>query len=262
MKTPLVMTATIDPKGMANLSVNDVKEREGQYLETFKFYLELPCIERIVFVENSGWELDRFKEISSSLPETEVEFISLDCNDYPREYGKSYGEMLILDHVVDESRLVKEAGEFVKVTGRFPILNIDALLDEMSRRRPWDLYCDNKDHKVYDWLRLGWNGHACDTRFFGVTVEFYRRHFYGHYVELDDSRDLLIEGFFFRVAKVESESGRSRVVRRFRTEPEYSGKGGHVQISLIGVNDNSGWVATLKRRIRQVGRWVVPWFWF
>lgn len=257
---PLVMTATIDPRGMTGLSVNDIAERAGQYRSTLEYYLGSGIFRQIVFVENSGYDLSQFRALASAHPSVTVEIISCDMNDYPRHLGKSYGEMLILDHVVEHSALVKVAGEFVKVTGRFPILNIDKLLTEAERRRPWELFCDCKDHPVYDWLRLGWNGHAADTRFFIVSTDFYRRNFYGRYAELDDSAGKLIESLFFQVSKERSQF--EPIIRRFRTEPEYSGKAGHVQISIIGTNNYSGLMARSKRSIRRIARKVCPWFWF
>ena len=257
---PLVMTAAVDPKGMDGISVTNVAERAGQYLGTFRFYLENPAITRIVFVENSGCDLAEFRKLAAEHPEKQVEFISCDLNDYPRHLGKSYGELKILDYVSDHSEFVTQAGGYVKVTGRFPILNIGELLKEAENRQPWDFFCDNKDHKIYDWLHLGWNGHACDTRFFLVTVDFYKKYFYGRAEELDDSQDKLIEGMFFQVAKEYCKT--EKIVRRFRTEPEYSGKAGHVQISIIGVNNYSGRIAKTKRFIRRSCRKVIPWFWF
>ncbi|MBR6371672.1 MAG: hypothetical protein IKS20_00680, partial [Victivallales bacterium] len=144
---------------------------------------------------------------------------------------------------------------------RFPILNIGRLLTEAQRHQPWELFCDNKDHPIYDWLHNGWTGHACDTRFFGVTLDFYRKHFFGRVAELDDSQNKLIEFMFFETAKT-AVAGGKKVIRRFRTEPEYAGKAGHVQTALLQVNDYSGFVAKAKRRIRQIGRWIAPWFWF
>ena len=145
---PLVMTATIDPRGMTGLSVNDIAERAGQYRSTLEYYLGSGIFRQIVFVENSGYDLSQFRALASANPSVTVEITSCDKNDYPRQHGKSCTEMLILDHVVDHSALVKEAGKFIKVTGRFPILNVDKLLAGAERRRPWELYCDFKDHPV------------------------------------------------------------------------------------------------------------------
>lgn len=257
---PLVMTATIDTLGMADLSISDTVERERQYLETLAFYLERGWANEIVFVENSGYDLYKFHELAHKHPEVKTEVISCSLNDFPRELGKSYGEMRLLDYVMDTSQAVVRAGGFIKVTGRFPILNLDKLLLEAGQRQPWALFCDTKDHPIYDWLRNGWNGHAADTRFFIVTEEFYRKHFYGRYHELNDSKGALVEGLFFDV--IQAQHGREKIVRRFRTEPEPAGQAGHRQISIIGTNDYSGWLARSKRRIRQLGRWFFPWFWF
>ena len=254
------MTASVNPRGMSGLSVNGIAEREGQYLGTLQFYLQCDAIGEIVFIENSAHDLAAFRKLTEAYPQKRVEFISCDLNGYPREWGKSYGELLTLDYASEHSALVKEAGGYFKVTGRFPILNIGRLLAEASRRQLWELFCDNKDHRIYDWLHNGWTGHACDTRFFGVTLEFYRRHFYGRAGELNDSKNKLIEFMFFETARAAADE--CRVVRRFRTEPEYAGKAGHVQTALLQVNNYSGLVAKSKRRIRQLGRWFAPWFWF
>lgn len=260
MLYPLVMTATIDPKGMENLSVSDADEREKQYLKTLSFYLKSGWFKEIVFVENSGRDLAPFSELAGMHPGTRLEVLSCSLNDYPRELGKSYGEMRLLDYVLDNSQVLADCVAFIKVTGRFPFLNLNKLLLEAARRQPWVLFCDTKDHRVYDLLRNGWNGHAADTRFFIVTKEFYRKHFYGRYHALDDSRGALVEGLFFEVIKTQHRN--QRIVRRFKTEPEPAGRAGHRQISIIGTNDYSGWLAKSKRRVRQFGRWFLPWFWF
>lgn len=259
-KYPLVMTASIDPGGMPGISVPDPADRAGQYLETLRFYLEKSSIREIVFAENSGYDLTDFQRAASEYPEKKVEFLSCRLNEYPRHLGKSYGELKILDYVSDHSRFVREAGGYAKVTGRFPVLNIEELLSESAKRQPLDFFCDNKDHRIYEWLHLGWNGHSCDTRFFLVTTDFYKKYFYGRAEELDDSQEKLIEGMFFQVAEEYSKT--EKIVRRFWTEPEYSGKAGHLQISIIGVNDYSCRTAKMKRVIRRICRKMIPWFWF
>ena len=257
---PLLMTATVNPNGMRGLSVEKAEERATQYRQVLLFYLESGLFKHIVFAENSGYTLKEFEDLAKGYPYAEVEFLSCNLNDYPREKGKSYGEMRILDYVYDHSLTVKQAGGFFKVTGRFPILNLSKLIEEADVRQPWALFCDNKDHSIYDWLHLGWTGHACDTRFFGVTTEFYQRHFYGRCEELDDSQNRLIEFMFFETARQVAQG--EQVIRRFWTEPEYTGLAGHVQRAILQVNDYSGWLAKGKRRIRQMGRKLVPFFWF
>lgn len=260
MNYPLVLTATIDTRGMGGLSVSDAHERERQYLETLSFYLDRGWSRNIVFIENSGYNLSNFNHLTQKYPDINTEIISCNLNDFPRELGKSYGEMRMLDYAFDHSNLIAQSDGFIKVTGRFRLLNLDKLLHEAQRRQPWVLFCDTKDHPVYDWLRNGWNGHSADTRFYIVTKEFYRKHFYGEYKHLNDSKGLLVEGLFFQV--IQSNYQKEKIIRRFKTEPEPDGQAGHRQISIIGTNDYSGWLAKSKRRIRQFGRWCFPWFWF
>ena len=116
MMFPLLMTASVNPRGMSGLSVNDVTEREGQYLGTLQFYLQNETISAIVFIENSGHDLTAFKSLAAKYPQKHVEFISCDLNGYPREYGKSYGELLTLDYASEHSQFVAEAGGYFKVT--------------------------------------------------------------------------------------------------------------------------------------------------
>jgi hypothetical protein len=260
MDFPLVMTATIGTQGMADLSVSDTQEREKQYLDTLSFYLEKGWSREIVFIENSGHNLSGFYELAHKYPEVITEIISCSLNDFPRELGKSYGEMCMLDYAFEHSKLIADSDGFIKVTGRFRILNLDKLINEAEQRQPWVLFCDTKDHPVYDWLRNGWNGHAADTRFFIVQKDFYQKHFYGKYKQLNDSTGKLIESLFFQV--IQSQSQAEKIISRFKTEPEPAGKAGHRQISIIGTNNYSGWLAKSKRRIRQLGRWCCPWFRF
>ena len=257
---PLLMTASIDPKGMSNIPNPNIAVREKQYCDTLYFYLASGWIKEIIFVDNSGYDLTKLRNIALKFPGTTVEFMPCDFNNYSRELGKGYGEMRILDYAVDHSELVKAAGGFTKVTGRFPILNIHKVLEEAQRRQPWSIFCDTKDHTVYEMLGLPWRSHSVDTRIFCITSEFYRKYFYGKYVNMNDSVGLIVERLFFET--IQEECIHEKCIRRFRTEPEYSGHGNHFPARFIGTNNYGGLFAKTKRRIRQVGRWVVPWFWF
>ena len=260
MDFPLVLAATIDPRGMADLTVADKLAREGQYLETFSFYLAQRWTAKIVFIENSGHDLSKFIDLALNYPAVETELISCNLNDFPREFGKSYGEMQMLDYAVDNSSLLAGSDGFIKVTGRLRILNLNKLLFEARRRQPWVLFCDTKDHPIYDWMRNGWNGHSADTRFYIVTKSFYRAYFYGSYKALNDSMGLLVEMLFFETIK--SQHGKFHIICRFKTEPVIVGRPGHQKTSIIGSNDYSSWLAKIKRLMRQLGRWFLPWLWF
>lgn len=95
----LVMSASVSPNGMSGLSRESVENRERQYIDTLAFYASEPAIPRILFVENSAWPLGR---IRASVPHPEkVTWLSLDENRFPRDWGKGYGEFLLMDRAVD-----------------------------------------------------------------------------------------------------------------------------------------------------------------
>lgn len=254
------MTATINTNGMDGLSVENIDERIGQYVKTLQYYVNSDCVSQIVFVENSGWDLSWLSRQVTTNGKVEIEYVSLDLNDFPRERGKGYGEFCLLDEGVLRSQLIKAATHFVKVTGRFPIVNLSRLLKEAESKGDIKLFCDLKDHKIYDWLGLNWDGHHGDTRFYVVSKDFYNTNFMGKYRELDDSKGLGAEWLMYQVAK--DNICNPGVYCRFKTEPIFSGKAGHMPKSIIDSNDYSGSKQRIKRGCRQLGRKLVPWFWF
>ena len=51
----LLITATIDPKGIKYLVRNDINERLNDYKKTFLNILQNYKINKIIFIENSGY---------------------------------------------------------------------------------------------------------------------------------------------------------------------------------------------------------------
>src|SRR5438309_235351 len=95
----LLMTATVNPGDMPNVTAPDPRQREQDYAACLRYNLTAhPRFRRLVFAENSGWPLDRLRrEALAAARGQEVEFLSLQGNDFPRDLGKSYGEMLLIE---------------------------------------------------------------------------------------------------------------------------------------------------------------------
>ena len=258
----LVMTASVNPNGMTGISAQSVNGREDQYIRTLRFYRDTDCIPKILFVENSNWDLTRIK---NALGKTDkIEYLSLDDNTYPREWGKGYGEFKLLDAAVDHltaqtsSSSDTGGGDMVKVTGRFPVLNISTMIREFQARKNLKLAVDVVDHPLYDWLRLGWCGHSCRTIVYAISLPFYRQHLYGRYVEIP-SRFFGAEGLMLDVYKeTKKEKG---VYPRLRHEPHLSGYAGAVNSVWFTANNYDGLLARTKRGVRQLGRWLLPFLW-
>jgi hypothetical protein len=250
----LVMTASIDPKGMpAARSLPDPKVREEDYVNALDYYLvNHPRFTKIVFAENSGWPLDRLYAVAKKHNAQErVEFLSFSINDFPRELGKSYGELLLLDHVIEQSRFVRQSKYVVKITGRAKIPNLTQLLK--SAPEGVDFYGDLRDHRLYALLGTKLCGQHGESRVFLITPQFYNLHFRGKYVQMNESKGSFIENLIYEVVKKNLDG--KKVVGRFRIEPDFQGIAGH------GGKDYSSTGETFKRRVRAIARQALPWLW-
>jgi len=105
----LLMTATINPKGMKYLARSNVNERLDDYKKTFLNIVNNYNIKKIIFIENSGHDIDVFRKYAKQYPNKNIEIISSKVNNYfPREYGKGFGEYLCFKEVVKKSVLFKK----------------------------------------------------------------------------------------------------------------------------------------------------------
>ena len=61
MKTCIIITATIDPKGMVFTKRNSPEDRLNDYKKVFKEFCNQQEVSNIIFIENSGYSLDYFQ---------------------------------------------------------------------------------------------------------------------------------------------------------------------------------------------------------
>ncbi len=252
----LLLTASVDPKGMIGLTQADPREREATYAHCLRFYLQNhPRIRRIIFAENSNWPMDRFHEVASANNphKKDIEILSFDANDYPRQLGKSYGELLLMKSAIAAGRLARSSKYIGKMTGRNLLLNLTQLLERVPRE--FDLFCDIRDHNFYQLLRMPDCGHHCDSRFFVFTQNFFERHFLPIYGSEAFAAGYPIESILFDLVKNCEKN--EAVIKRFAIEPEYAGAAGHFIKNRA--KDYSSTSEVLKRRIRSCSRRVTPW---
>ena len=87
---------------------NSVELRLEDYKKSFNKWIACNHVKKLIFVENSGYDLTYFKEKTKSVINIEIEFLSTDENNfYPRELGKGFGESIILKNVIEKSNLEK-----------------------------------------------------------------------------------------------------------------------------------------------------------
>lgn len=272
---PVLLTASVSTRGMKGACFSD-KEREDMYIETLGVYcreiLAKDPARKIVFADNSGWDL---KRICESVPEqfrSRIEFISLDPCDYDNSKGKGYNESILMTQAISKSAAIGERGAFFKVTGRYPVYNLAHFLAvaENHLGRGGRFYGDIKDHGLYDFIfktllrkpERTWNGHAAYTVLFAATVDFYMNELWPLHVQCNDYEGRCIEDVWFGAL------GKYRGVKdcgislRFDREPVCGGLQGSSGDTISFSKDN----ASLKSRIMRFAgnfiRTVTPWFWF
>ena len=269
-KLPILMTASVSTRGMKGACFSD-EERERMYVETLRFYKdEVLCKDagrKIVFVENSGWDLTRIKTSVEGF-ENQVEFISLPIEGFDISKGKGYNEVLMINATLRKSLFIKATGAFLKVTGRYPVYNIDYFLNhaEWYFSDGGEYYGDMKDHRIYDILfpnnTAKWNGHAAYTVLFATTVDFYMRWLSSTYENCCDSCGNYIECVWHKALIGFRGKGNSGVSLRFGREPVCGGMQGSDAKTIAFSRKNDSLKSRVQRFVGNAIRIFTPWFWF
>ncbi|MCP1505541.1 hypothetical protein J2Y83_001514 [Pseudomonas marginalis] len=176
----VILTCTIDVKGIAFMERSNIGDRFNDYCSAFEMWLKGGGADNIVFVENSGYDLSYFKELALKFPHKNVEFISFDGQDFDRALGKGYGEMLALKRVFDCSKLLSEKGWFVKVNGRYYIPKFEEVAKVIGAKP--DIMCDLSKN-------LTW----ADSRVFGGGRNFFQSHLFPELLMVNDTKGLYFE---------------------------------------------------------------------
>ena len=125
----LILTCTINPGDMPNLVRSNIDNRLEDYKKSFNFWVENDFIKKLIFIENSNYNLNYFKNICKNITDKKIEIISSNSNNtFNKELGKGYGQYLCLKEVFEKSVIAKETDYFVDVTGRHCVKNFDKII--------------------------------------------------------------------------------------------------------------------------------------
>jgi hypothetical protein len=215
----LLLTATITPSAeVPGLIRTDPAVRLEDYCSALDFYLGLLGlgIDRIVFAENSNSDLSRLRDLVQRRGEVErVEFLPHDGLDFPPAYGRCYGEMRLLDYAMAHSGTIRRCGPSCivwKVTGRYKVLNLPALIRKQPRE--FDVYCDMRNNGV-PWLDMrvmAWTPAGYGKILRGIHEQIWEEGYRGHAGEASMYRE------------VSEKLGQGRVVATYSVEPRISGR--------------------------------------
>jgi len=165
--------------------------RLGDYRTSLRRWLSNPSSPALVFCENSGHDLSALAQISAEhnphhIP---VEMLSFDGNTYPRNLGKGLGELLIIEHALNQSKLIANTSTIIKVTGRLYVANISRLSRKLLRRPRSEVFCDLR-------ANLAW----ADSRVFCATPRFLKTFLLPQVRLLDESRGIAMEQLLARAS--------------------------------------------------------------
>jgi hypothetical protein len=178
-KEVIFLTGCINPAGMTFTVLQDPKIRQQQYTDAIRYYVKATDLP-ILFVENSGTDISPVfnQEIRSG----RLEVITFDGNNYDKNLGKGYGEMLIIERALEVSRLLKDADFVFKITGRYKLLNLKSFVQQYRENRKLEVLVDLKHQLQYS-----------DSRIWGSSVSFLREILVKYKNQINDSENFYFE---------------------------------------------------------------------
>ena len=189
----VLMTATFRADNAPILVVRDERERMLQYLCALVAWSRTARVKRIVFAENSNTQFD-FTTVTRFLRDAgkEIELLIFDGNKDVRQFGKGYGEGEILEYAYRNSKLLRAAPAFYKVTGRLFVKNFDAVSEATTTSEAFRL----KPAK-------GSRAPKAITNFFKCSREFFAARLLDAYRGVsDDEGNRIEQAYFHRLAEL------------------------------------------------------------
>ena len=178
----LILTACIKPINMPFLERTSEIDRLDDYKKTFTRWCKNKFVERIIFIENSGYDLSFFQETSKKFPNKTIEIISSNLNNtFEKGLGKGYGEFLCLKEVFENSKIANNTDYYLKVTGRYYIENFDKIFQEFKKMKS-DIYVCIKNNLTY-----------ADSHVFGGSKFFFLKYVIPLASKINDSNGVFME---------------------------------------------------------------------
>jgi len=263
---PVLMTASVDTRGMKGADFS-AQERERMYLDTIRHYLSDQALghrRKFIFAENSGWDLESMGSKLGPMADDRVEFVALDPLEFDISRGKGWNEFRLISRTVERSEVIRTAGAFLKVTGRYPVFNLAHCLREAETAlwgRGCVFYGDIKDHRLYEWLHLPWPGHIGTSVLFASTVDAWTQGVVPMCERLDDESGYWAEHLIYDFLTLCRKKGKS-VVCRFGRELVCGGMKGSKGGSAGYSKSNASLKERVNRGLGNLIRILFPDFWF
>lgn len=276
MKLGVLLTATIEVAVKGGNFTND--ERMEMYTNTLRYYQrafgrKYP----ITVVENSNADLSPWlSEFKGSLDLTVLQFRPdnlADFEGFDPSKGKGYNEYLMIKKGVEilhnkHNTPHQRVTHFLKITGRYSMLNVVSMLKEIEHRFRQNEYLkfigDVKDTCLYDLIgkKDALAAHWGESRYFAAEIEFWRDNLADCYKEMYDY-DWGTWAEFYMLKLSRQYRHDKRFAFRFRTQVAFDGFSGTVTSEEMksGKGSQNNFAEKRKRIFRQLIRWLLPNLW-
>ena len=145
----IILTSTINPGDMPNVARNDTETRFNDYKKSLNFWINHKYTKKIIFIENSGYDLTFFRTLAKSNQHKEIDIISTNSNNsFDKKLGKGYGQYLSLKEVFNSSEISKKTNYFIDIAGRHCIKNFNSILKDIISNNT-DIYINLSDNLKY-----------------------------------------------------------------------------------------------------------------
>jgi hypothetical protein len=247
----VVLTACIDPStGRHRVHRSDPAVRLGDYADGLRFWLGLadPRLSRVLFLDNSGYPLDKLAEVAAgdNPHRKQVELISMRCNECPEGVSYGYSELAMLDEGLGRSELAKECTHLIKATGRLRFPKIRRLLDRLPA--DFEFAVDARDNAWF----VRSPQRFVTTQLMIFSRSFYEQHLRGIRDELSPEVPL-IENLLF--AKLMKYKGKAGAILRWPVSVDPVGRAAHWD------KDYGSMKHRVRNLLRGVCRRVAPGWW-
>ncbi len=160
---------------------------------------------------------------------------------------------------LERSETLQGCTHFLKITGRYPMLNIREMIREMEKRgKDKAMMFDVKDFKLYDKLRgTSYGSRWGDSRCFLMSVDFYRKHLMDCFRDMNDSiwgKDA--EGYIYQLSQKYRKDKTCSF--RFRHQVQFGGQSGAAGY----IEHYDSFNNQCKNKVRRVLRVLFPNVWF
>ena len=229
-----MLTATIDPGETLSVVRRDPQTRLNDYLCALEAWLSCAVTTRVVFCENSGFDLAPLARLAACHHDRTVEFISSRGNDAGPVRGKGYSELKLIEHAMHASTLLSSSEIVFKCTGRLTVRNAVPLFNAIAAA-DFDIMCP-----------LARRLSVADSRVFAATPACIREHLLTKTEMIDDMRHINVE---HALACAAASAVASRMT--WRPFPVFP----HV-VGISGSTGKSGTERPLRRAARTAYHWL------